>query len=91
MPGVNVDGSGTAVFEAGHGSAPKYAGLNKVNPTGMILSGAMLLEHIGDSEAAGRVRGAIASVMREGRHLTYDQGGTASTSEMADAIVAELD
>jgi isocitrate dehydrogenase (NAD+) len=91
MPGANVDGTGTAVFEAGHGSAPKYTGLNKVNPTGMILSGAMLLEHIGEVEAGSRIRGAIATVMSEGHHLTYDQGGRASTSDMADAVIAALD
>jgi isocitrate dehydrogenase (NAD+) len=90
MPGVNLDGDGTAIFEAGHGSAPKYKGLNKVNPTGMILSGAMLLEHVGESEAASQVRAAVASVIRAGECVTYDQGGTASTSEMADAIVAAL-
>ena len=91
MPGANLDGEGTAVFEAGHGSAPKYAGLNKVNPAGVILSGAMLLEHIGESEAAKRVRDALASVIRQGKHVTYDQGGAASTSEMADAVVAALE
>lgn len=91
MPGANLDGNGTAVFEAGHGNAPKYTGMNKVNPTGMILSGAMLLEHIGESEAASRVRAAVAAVIREGKHVTYDQGGSASTSEMGNAVVVALD
>ena len=91
MPGANLDGEGAAVFEAGHGSAPKYAGLNKVNPTGMILSGAMLLEHIGNSDAASRIRRAVASIIREGKHVTYDLGGTSSTSQMTDAVVAALD
>ena len=91
MPGANLDGTGTAVFEAGHGNAPKYTGMNKVDPTGMILSGAMLLEHIGESEAASRVRAAVAETIRQHKHVTYDLGGSASTSEMADAVVAALD
>lgn len=90
MPGANLDGEGTAVFEAGHGSAPKYAGLNKVNPTGMILSGAMLLDHIGESDAATHVRQAVAQVIREGARVTYDLGGSSTTSDMADAIITSL-
>lgn len=90
MPGVNLDGQGTAVFEAGHGSAPKYKGLNKVNPVGMILSGAMLLDHIGQPEAARRVEAAVAKVIAGRQVVTYDLGGTATTSEMTNAIIAAL-
>lgn len=90
MPGANLNGDGTAVFEAGHGSAPKYAGLNKVNPTGMVLSGAMMLDHLGESDAARNIEQAVAKVIREGRHVTYDQGGTASTTVMAEAIAGAL-
>lgn len=90
MPGVNLDGEGIAVFEAGHGSAPKYKGLNKMNPVGMILSGAMLLEHVGQPEAAARVKAAVSKVIAEHKYVTYDLGGTATTTEMAEAIVAAL-
>lgn len=84
-------GSGTAaIFEAAHGSAPHYAGQDKVNPTGMILSGAMLLEHIGLSSPAVQVRQAVAAVLKDGQHVTYDQGGHASTSEMARAVVDHI-
>src|SRR3989338_2969929 len=70
-PGANI-GDGIAVFEAVHGSAPKYAGLNKVNPTAMILSGVLLLEYLGEVEAARRLNDAVAAVLREGRQVTYD-------------------
>lgn len=90
MPGVNLNGEGTAVFEAGHGSAPKYRGLNKVNPTGMILSGALLLEHLGLAAESSRVRAALKVVLRDPTTVTYDQGGSATTSEMADAVIKVL-
>jgi isocitrate dehydrogenase (NAD+) len=89
MAGVNLSDS-VAVFETGHGNAPKYAGLNKVNPAAMILCGAMLLERIGELETARRVRSAVAEVIRQGHHVTYDQGGTATTTDMADAVLAQL-
>lgn len=89
MPGANLNGE-TAVFEAGHGNAPKYAGLNKVNPTGVILSGAMMLDHLGETEAARSVETAVAKVIREGKHVTYDQGGNATTSGMAEAVADAL-
>ncbi|GAA3909191.1 isocitrate/isopropylmalate dehydrogenase family protein [Microbacterium invictum] len=82
MPGAFI-GPGGAVFEAGHGSAPKYAGTGRVNPTGMILSGAMLLDHIGQRQAGDRVRAAVASAVSEGDMLTRDLGGTATTAEFA--------
>ncbi len=89
MPGA-VFGDGTALFEPGHGSAPSYAGRGKVNPTATVLSGAMLLDHLGQRDAAERVRGAVAATIAEGKHVTYDLGGRASTSAMADAICAQL-
>lgn len=90
MPGVNLDGQGVAVFEAGHGSAPKYKGLDKVDPVGMILSGAMLLKHIGQAEAGYRVESAVRQVIAERRSVTYDLGGSATTTEMTKAIIAAL-
>lgn len=89
MPGA-VFGDGTAIFEPGHGSAPGYAGQGKVNPTATILSGAMLLDHLGQRDAAERVRGAVAATIAEGRHVTYDLGGRASTTAMTDAICAQM-
>ena len=94
-PGANI-GDGVAVFEAVHGSAPKYKGLNKVNPTAMILSGVMMLYHLGEQEAAKRLETAVSAVLREGRLVTYDlkperEDPTAvGTSEMAEAIVERL-
>jgi isocitrate dehydrogenase (NAD+) len=89
-PGANI-GTEAAVFEAVHGSAPKYAGQNKANPTALMLSGVLLLRHIGQQAAAQRVEDAIRAVIAEGRATTYDLGGSAGTSEFADAIVARLD
>jgi isocitrate dehydrogenase (NAD+) len=89
-PGANI-GPDAAVFEAVHGSAPKYAGQNKANPTALMLSGVLMLRHIGQQEAAERVEGAIRDVIAEGRATTYDLGGSAGTSQFADAIVARLE
>jgi isocitrate dehydrogenase (NAD+) len=88
-PGANI-GTEAAVFEAVHGSAPKYAGQNKANPTALMLSGVLLLRHIGEQAAAERVEAAVRGVIAEGRSTTYDLGGSAGTSEFADAIVARL-
>jgi isocitrate dehydrogenase (NAD+) len=88
-PGANI-GTEAAVFEAVHGSAPKYAGQNKANPTALMLSGVLLLRHIGQQAAAERVEAAVRAVIAEGRATTYDLGGSAGTSEFADAIVARL-
>ena len=88
-PGANI-GDAAAVFEPVHGSAPKYAGQDKVNPTAILRSGVLMLEHLGEAEAARRMEAAIADVIAEGRHVTYDLGGTARTSEMAAAIAARL-
>ena len=89
-PGANI-GVEAAVFEAVHGSAPKYAGLNKANPTALMLSGVLMLRHIGEQAAAERVEDAIRAVIAEGRAVTYDLGGSAGTSDFADAIVARLE
>lgn len=88
-PGANF-GDGVAVFEPVHGSAPKYAGQNKVNPLATILSGTMMLDYLGEKEAAGRIRRAVERVLAEGRHLTYDLGGQTGTQEMAEAIIEAM-
>ena len=89
-PGANI-GTEAAVFEPVHGSAPKYAGQNRANPTALILSGVLMLRHLGETGAAERVEDALRTVIAEGRTVTYDLGGTAGTSEFADAIVARLE
>ena len=94
-PGANF-GHGVAVFEPTHGSAPKYAGQNKVNPIAQMLSGMLMLRHLAETEAADRLEGAIADLIREGTSLTYDMKPTrddptaVGTSEVADALVAKL-
>jgi isocitrate dehydrogenase (NAD+) len=88
-PGANM-GTTDAVFEAVHGSAPKYKGLNKVNPTAMLLSAKLMLDHLKETDAANRLERAVADVIREGKQVTYDLGGTAGTREMGDAIIAKL-
>jgi isocitrate dehydrogenase (NAD+) len=94
-PGANI-GDELAVFEPVHGSAPKYAGKNKVNPTATILSGVLMLRHLGEKEAADRVQEAVAAVIAEGENVTYDMKPTrddptaVGTQEMADAIIAAL-
>ncbi|MGQ9570973.1 MAG: isocitrate/isopropylmalate dehydrogenase family protein [Thermodesulfovibrionales bacterium] len=94
-PGANL-GDDIAVFEPVHGSAPKYRGLNKVNPLAMILSGIMMLKHLGEIEAARRLENAVAEVIEEGRYLTYDMKPSpddptaATTSMVANAIIEKL-
>jgi isocitrate dehydrogenase (NAD+) len=88
-PGANI-GDEIALFEPVHGSAPKYAGQNKVNPVAIILSGVLMLKHLGEKDAACRVDAAVTQVLAEAVHVTYDLGGNAGTSEMADAIVEKL-
>jgi len=88
-PGANV-GFDAAVFEPVHGSAPKHAGFNRVNPLAIILSGIMMLKHIGENDAAERITKAVEEVLVEAAHLTYDLHGSASTSEMADAIINKM-
>jgi isocitrate dehydrogenase (NAD+) len=88
-PGANIGEKG-ATFEAVHGSAPDIAGKNIANPMAVILSGAMLLDHIGELEAGQRVRSAVAAVLKEGKHMPRDLGGTASTSEVEEAIATRI-
>jgi isocitrate dehydrogenase (NAD+) len=94
-PGANI-GADAAVFEATHGSAPKYKGQNKVNPIAMILSGKLMLDHLGEPGAAVRLEKAVADVIREGKHVTYDMKPSRDdptalgTSEVADAIIEKL-
>jgi isocitrate dehydrogenase (NAD+) len=94
-PGANI-GDGLAVFEPVHGSAPKYAGLNKANPTATILSGVLMLRHLGEAEAAEKVQNGVAAVIAEGQNVTYDMKPTrddptaVGTQEMADAIIAAM-
>lgn len=88
-PGANI-GENTAVFEPVHGSAPKYSGADKVNPTAMILSAVLMLEHLGELEAARRIKTALTAVLEEGRQVTYDLGGSAGTAGMARAIAARV-
>jgi len=94
-PGANF-GDGVAVFEPTHGSAPKYAGQNKVNPMAQMLSGMLMLRHLGETEAADRLEGAIADVISEGHKVTYDMKPArddptaVGTSEVADAIIEKM-
>jgi isocitrate dehydrogenase (NAD+) len=94
-PGGNY-GESVAIFEPTHGSAPKYAGQNKVNPMAQMLSGVMMLRHLGETEAADNMERAIADVIREGKSVTYDMKPTrddptaVGTSDVADAIIAKL-
>ncbi|HEY0984099.1 MULTISPECIES: isocitrate/isopropylmalate dehydrogenase family protein [unclassified Schlesneria] len=97
-PGANY-GADAAIFEATHGSAPKYKGQNKVNPTALILSAKLMLDHLGETKAADRLEKAVAQVIAEGKDVTYDLKASRTdptavgTSQMADAIcrkIAEL-
>jgi 3-isopropylmalate dehydrogenase len=88
-PSANI-GDRYAVFEPTHGSAPKYAGLDKVNPLATILTAALMLDWLGEKDKARRVEGAVAEVIREGKVRTYDMGGTAKLSEMARAVADVL-
>ena len=88
-PGGNF-GDGIAVFEAAHGSVPKNVGLNKSNPTAMILSGAMMLHHLSEKKAGEEVERAVREVIKEGKKVTYDLGGTSTTEEMTEAIISKL-
>ena len=94
-PGANI-GVDTALFEATHGSAPKYKNQNKVNPTALILSGYLMLKYLKEDEAAARLEKAVADVIAEGKNVTYDMKAdrndptAVGTAEMADAIIAKM-
>ena len=93
--GANIGTSG-AIFEATHGSAPKYKGQNRVNPTALLLSGVLMLRHLNETEAADRMEGAIAEVIRKGDKVTYDlkpsrdDPTAVGTSQYADALIEEM-
>lgn len=89
VPGANM-GEQHAVFEAVHGSAPDIAGQQKANPTALLQSGIMMLRHLRELDAVERLQSSLEKVYREGKHLTGDVGGTASTRDFADAIIANL-
>jgi isocitrate dehydrogenase (NAD+) len=89
VPGANI-GDRYAVFEPVHGSAPDIAGQRKANPIAIILSGALMLRHIGEQRASERIRAAVASVLESGEARTVDLGGEASTMEMTEAIIGQL-
>jgi isocitrate dehydrogenase (NAD+) len=94
-PGANI-GPESAIFEATHGSAPKYKGQNKVNPTALILSAKLMLEHLGESAAAAKLERAVSSIIEEGKHVTYDMKAdrndptAVGTREMAEAICQRM-
>jgi len=94
-PGANI-GTNEAVFEATHGSAPKYKGLNKVNPMAVMLSGVLMLRHLDEPAAADALEGAIAAVIADGKNVTYDlkerrdDASAVGTSEVADAVIEQL-
>jgi isocitrate dehydrogenase (NAD+) len=94
-PGANI-GEKAAIFEATHGSAPKYKGLNKVNPVALILSGVLLLRHLGKDAEADKLENAVAAVIAEGKDVTYDMKEyrddptAVGTQEMADAIIRKI-
>ncbi|HEV1997057.1 MAG TPA: isocitrate/isopropylmalate dehydrogenase family protein [Candidatus Dormibacteraeota bacterium] len=95
-PGANI-GDEIALFEATHGSAPKYAGQNKMNPMAMLLSGVMMLNHLGEKDASKRLETAIADIIREGKDVTYDMKPdrndptAVGTSQVADAVIRKLE
>jgi isocitrate dehydrogenase (NAD+) len=94
-PGANI-GDDLALFEPVHGSAPKYTGKNKVNPTATILSGMLMLRYLGEKEAADKMQAAVAAVIAQGENVTYDMKPTrddptaVGTQEMADAIIEAM-
>ena len=90
MPGANL-GADTAVFEAVHGSAPDIADQNLANPTALLLSALLMLDHLGERQRAERIRAALSRILQDGRIRTRDLGGTATTTEFTDAICKEVE
>jgi isocitrate dehydrogenase (NAD+) len=88
-PGANI-GLGGAIFEAVHGTAPDIAGKGVANPGALILAACMMLEYLCDGERAVRIRNALEATIREGKTVTRDLGGTATTDQFTDAIIARL-
>src|SRR5687767_12601379 len=89
VPGANI-GDDAAVFEAVHGSAPDIAGKGIANPQALIMSAVMMLNHIGETEAAQKIKTAYNQVLAHGSVLTRDLGGTATTDQYADAVIAAM-
>ena len=89
VPGANI-GNSMAIFEAVHGSAPDIAGKNAANPTAVILSGAMMLEHLGEKDSADLIYLAVKEIIQQGKHITKDLGGNATTTEMSRAIIEKI-
>jgi isocitrate dehydrogenase (NAD+) len=90
VPGANF-GHECAIFEAVHGSAPDIAGRGIANPTALVRSGILMLRHLGEQDAANKVKYAVHSVYRDGQHITRDMGGTSSTMEFADAVIEAME
>jgi isocitrate dehydrogenase (NAD+) len=95
IPGANI-GTEAVLFEPGHGSAPKMAGMDRANPMATMLSAVMMLRHLGEGAAANRMEAAIAAVIADGRHVTYDlkqerdDPWAAATSVVAEAVAARM-
>jgi len=87
---ANIGENGIAMYEAVHGSAPDIAGRNLANPIALILSSVMMLRHLGEAGAAHKIERAVETVLAEGKAMTGDLGGTATTTEITDAIIAAL-
>ena len=90
VPGANY-GAGCAVFEAVHGTAPDIAGRDLANPIALILSAELMLRYVGEAEAAAHLRAGVERLLIRGKALTRDLGGAANTSELTDALLAELE
>jgi len=90
VPSGNI-GEGVALFEAVHGTAPDITGQGIANPTALLMSAIMMLEHIGEDAAARSIRNALFRVYREGQTLTRDVGGTATTAEFTDTLIRALE
>lgn len=87
--GANI-GDTYGMFEPVHGSAPKYAGQNRVNPIAIIMAAAMMLDYLGESDTAAKIEKAVTSVLSEGKTRTADLGGNATTTDMAEAIATKI-
>src|SRR5260370_19746751 len=89
VPSGNI-GEEAAIFEAVHGTAPDIAGKGLANPTALLMSAILMLQHLGENSAADRIEQALIKVYKEGKHITRDVGGTASTQQFTDAVIAAL-
>jgi isocitrate dehydrogenase (NAD+) len=89
-PGANI-GAHAAIFEAVHGTAPDIAGQGVANPSALLLAACLMLEHIGDVPRARKIQQAVEATVKEGKTVTRDLGGTATTAQYADAVIARLD